>query len=207
MQIYPEVKLGQDVANDRLVIDFGANRSFLGFFPLLLLLPAGCCLMMPMFNEGVLGKYGVPLGIFFLALAIILTAVAQYYFTDRVFFDRKNGVVCQETRCGCHVTQGFRLSFDEVAGIGLSGKWVQAKYGSYWEFKIVIVSQAGVIMPVTLEFRKDRYKYYVEMARTIGDFVGSDFVEPNVNLPCLVLENSGSQPRITYRVGKNGHGW
>lgn len=31
MQIYPEIKFGQDAANDRLVIDFGANRSFRAF--------------------------------------------------------------------------------------------------------------------------------------------------------------------------------
>jgi len=207
MQIYPEIKFGQDEANERLVIDFGANRSFLGFLPLLLLLPGGYCFLMSMFNEGVLSTYGVPLGILFLVIAMILTAIAQYYFTDRVFFDRKIREIWQEARCGTYIKEDFRFSFDQLAGIGLSGKWTKAKYGSYWEFKIVVVSQTGVIKPVTLAFREDRYKHYVEMARTISGFVGSEFVEPNIKLPRLVLEHHGPQPRITYRVGKMGQGW
>ncbi|HNW12774.1 MAG TPA: hypothetical protein PKI71_15525, partial [Candidatus Rifleibacterium sp.] len=180
MQIYPEIKFGQDEANERLVIDFGANRSFLGFLPLLLLLPGGYCFLMSMFNEGVLSTYGVPLGILFLVIALILTAIAQYYFTDRVFFDRKIREVWQETRCGTYIKEDFRFSFDQLAGIGLSGKWRKDKYGSYWEFAIVIVSQAGVIKPVTLYFREDRFRHYVETARTISSFVGREFVEPNI---------------------------
>lgn len=207
MQIYPEIKFGQDEINDRLVIDFGANRSFLGFLPLLLLLPGGYCFLMSMLPDEQRGICDVPLGIFFLVIALILTAIAQYYFTDRVFFDRKNREVWQETRCGKYVKEDFRLSFDQLAGIGLSGKWRKDKYGSYWEFTIVVVSQTGVIKPITLYFREDRFRHYVETARTISSFVGREFVEPNFKLPRLVLEYVGEQSRITYRVGKKGQGW
>ncbi len=207
MQVYPEISFGQDSANDRLVIDFGANRSFLGLLPLLLLLPAGYCFMVLAFPEQQQGVCGLPMGIFFLVLSLVLTAIGQYYFTDRVIFDRKNRDVWQETRCGNYHKEDFRLSFDQVAGIGLKGKWTRAKYGSYWEFKIVVVSQTSVIEPVTLAFREDKFKHYVELARTISDFVGKKFVEPNVKLPRLVLEYSGDQPLITYRVGKPGQGW
>jgi hypothetical protein len=207
MQVYPEIKFGRDTVNDRLVIDFGANRSSLGMLPLFLLLPAGYCLMMSMFNEGILSTYGVPLGIFILVLSLVLTAIAQYYFTDRVFFCRKSQDIWQETRCFSHVSEEFRLSFDQVTGIALSGKWTTAKYGSYWEFTMVVVSKTGAIKPVSLDFREDRFKHYSELARTISEFIGSEFVEPNVKLPRLVLEGSGQQPRITYRVGKKGQGW
>lgn len=207
MQVYPEIKFGQDTVNDRLVIDFGANRSSLGMLPLMLLLPAGYCLMMSMFNEGILSTYGVPLGIFILVLALVLTAIAQYYFTDRVFLDRKAREVWQEARCFGRVSEEFRLSFDQVTGIALSGKWTTAKYGSYWEFTMVIVSKTGVIKPVSLDFREDRFKHYTEIVRTISEFVGSEFVAPNIKLPRMVLEGSGTKSRITYRVGKMGQGW
>ena len=175
--------------------------------PLLLLLPAGYCLMMSMFNEGILSTYGVPLGIFILVLSLVLTAIAQYYFTDRVFFDRKAHEVWQEARCFGHVREEFRLSFDQVTGIALSGKWTTAKYGSYWEFTMVIVSKTGIIKPVSLDFREGRFKHYTEIACTISEFVGSKFVEPNIKLPRLVIESSGTQSSITYRVGKMGQGW
>lgn len=207
MQIYPEIKFGQDTVKDRLVIDFGANRSSLGMLPLLLLLPAGYCLMMPIIREGEPSIFGMPLGIFFLVLSLLLTAIAQYHFTDRVFFDRKNHEIFQETRCFSHAREKFRLSFDQVAGIALSGKWTKVKYGAYWEFTIVIVSKAGVIMPVSLGFREDRFKHYSKIAHTISEYIGSEFVEPNIKLPRLVLEDSGTQLRITYRVGKMGQGW
>ncbi|HMM58700.1 MAG TPA: hypothetical protein PKC25_01075, partial [Candidatus Rifleibacterium sp.] len=168
MQIYPEIRFGQDTANGRLVFDFGANRSFLGYLPLLLLLPGGYCFLMSILPDEQRGICDVPLGIFFLVIALILTAIAQYYFTDRVFFDCKSREVWQETRCGTYLKEDFRLSFDQIAGIGLSGKWRKDKYGSYWEFAIVVVSQTGAIKPATLYFRKDRFKHYVEIARTVS---------------------------------------
>lgn len=69
---------------------------------------------------------------------------------------------------------------------------------------MVIVSKAGVIIPVSLGFREDRFKHYSKIAHTISEYIGSEFIEPNVKLPRLVLEGSGTQLRITYRVGKMG---
>ncbi|OGK12127.1 MAG: hypothetical protein A2W80_11470 [Candidatus Riflebacteria bacterium GWC2_50_8] len=204
MKIYPEIRFGQDKVNDRLVIDFGAERSFLATLPLWLLLPAGYCFMMTIMPSEQQGIFGMAHGIFLLVLALVLTAIAQYYFVDRVIFDRKSQEIWQETRCGRFSRQAFRLSFAEVAGIGLSGKKVAADYGSYLEFKIVLVSQAGAVIPVSLGFREDRQKHYVEIARTISYFIGSEFVEPNPRLPRLVLEDSGQQIYITYRVAKIG---
>jgi hypothetical protein len=202
LKIYPEIQFGQDKVNDRLVIDFGAERSFLATLPLWLLLPAGYCFLTTIMPPEQQGIFGVAHGIFLLVLSLVLTAVAQHYFSDRVVFDRKNHEIWQETRCGKLVREEFRHSFSQMAGVGLSGKLIEAQYGSYWEFKIVIISQTGVVKPVSLGFREDRYKYYVEIARTISEFIGREFVEPKLKLPRLLLEHSGQQIRITYRVGK-----
>ncbi|HNX75969.1 MAG TPA: hypothetical protein PLM07_17780 [Candidatus Rifleibacterium sp.] len=163
--------------------------------------------MMSIFDDSIMKTYGVPLGIFFLALAIVLTAIAQYYFTDRVFFDRKNHEIRHESRCFSRVSEEFRLSFDEVAGIALSGKWAKGKHGSFWSFKMVVVSKTGIIEPVSLPFHQDKFKFYTEMARSISVFIGTKFVEPNVKLPRLVLEGVSPKLQITYRVGKMGQGW
>lgn len=204
MQIYPEIRFGRDEINDRLVIDFGANRSSLGTLPLLLLLPAGFCLLQAILPSEKNGFWWTPLGIFLLALSLILTAMAQYYFTDRVIIDRKRHEIWQETRCGKYAREGFRISFDQVAGIGFKGKWIKTRYGTYLGFNTVLVSRTGIITPVSLEFREDKFKNYVEMARKISEFIGSEFVEPNIKLPRLVLEHSGGQHRITYRVSRPG---
>lgn len=204
MKIYPEIQFSQDKVNDRLVIDFGAERSFLAKLPLWLLLPAGYCFMAPIISLEQQARFGMTHGIFLLVLALVLTAIAQYYFTDRVIFDRKSQEIWQATRCGKFSKQAFRLSFAEVAGIGLGGAKIKTDYGSYLEFKIVLVSRAGTVTPVTLGFREDRHKHYVELARTLSNFIGCEFVEPNPKLPRLVIEDSGTQLRITYRVAKTG---
>jgi hypothetical protein len=204
VQLYPEIRFSQDKVNDRLVIDFGAERSFLAKLPLWLLLPAGYCFLMTIMPPEQQGIVGMTHGIFLLVFALVLTAVAQYCFSDRVILDRKSHEIWQETRCGKFSREAFRLYFADVAGIGLNGNMINADYGSYYEFRIVLVSQTGVIMPVSLGFREDRYKQHVEIARTISYFIGYELVEPNPKLPRLVLEHSGPQLQITYRVGKIG---
>lgn len=190
MKIYPEIRFGHDKVNDRLIIDFGAERTYLATLPLLLLFPAGYCFMMtilPLEQPSIVGKAH---GIFFLALSIVLTAIAQNYFSDRIFFDHKSQEIWQETSCCGYSSQAFRLPFDKVAGVGLSGEKISGKYGSYLEFKIVLVTKEAAVIPISLGFREDRHKHYVEVARKISYFLGCEFVEPDHRLPRIVLEGS-----------------
>ncbi len=186
MQLYPEIRFSQDKVNDRLVIDFGAERSFLAKLPLWLLLPAGYCFLMTIMPAEQQGIVGMTHGIFLLVFALVLTAVAQYCFSDRVILDRKSHEFGRKP--AVENSQGKRSGFYlRCSGHRAEWKYINADYGSYYEFRLVLVSQTGVIMPVSLGFREDRYKQHVEIARTISCFIGYELVEPNPSFPVLFL--------------------